>query len=164
MKKLITLALVIVAGVYLAGWLKLSMSGSARFIDTLDELLIQGKSDELCDRMHADLRVSVEDRTGPQPVEIVGGKDEYCDYVSMAAKGMGLLGVSMHTVRHDYTVERSWRHPWTAHVRYHEERTTTMSLVNQTVRSESDDHLTLVYTFAGVKLLGLEARSRLASD
>ena len=53
-------------------------------------------------------------------------------------------------------------HPWTAHVSYHEDRTTTMSKIHATLHTVSDDSLTLVQTFDGVKLLALQSRVELA--
>jgi hypothetical protein len=159
-KILISIALV-VAGAYAVGQYHLSMRGSLRFIDALEALSIGGKAAEYCERLHDDLSVSIDDRTGPRPVFIKGGKREYCDYVSMAAKGMSLLGVSTRASRADITTERSWLHPWTVHVHYRETRTTTMSRVNASIDSQSEDRLTLVQTLQGVKLLKLEARSSL---
>lgn len=161
MKKILLLIGIVVAGTYGVGWFNLSMPGAMRFINALEDLSVQGKAQQYCDRLHDDLTVSIDDRTGPQPILIEGGKQVYCDYVSMAAKGMSLLGVSMQVTRNDITVERSWLHPWTARVLYNEERTTTMSRVNATINTESDDRLTLVQTFQGVKLLKLEASSSL---
>jgi hypothetical protein len=47
-------------------------------------------------------------------------------------------------------------------VSYHEVRTTTMSKVQATVHTVSDDSLTLVQTIDGVKLLALKSRVELA--
>ena len=164
MKKLVLLIVLVVGGVYLVGWINLSMNGSARFLATMDQLLIEGRGEELCARLHDDLRVSIHDHTTPAPIAIEGGKKEYCDYLETASKGMRVLGVSMQATRNDFTVEREWTHPWTARVRYYEERTTTMSLANVTIRSESDDKLTLVYTFGGVKLRSIESNAQVVTD
>ena len=164
MKKVLMLIVVVVGGIYVVGWVNLSMAGSARFLGTMDQLLVEGKGEEMCARLHDDLHVSIQDHTSPVAAGIEGGKEEYCDYLDTASKGMRMLRVSTQAERHDYTVERTWLHPWTAQVRYYEERTTTMALTNLTIRSESDDKITLVYTFGGVKLLRIESSVQLATD
>ena len=82
--------------------------------------------------------------------------------MSFAAKGYELLGISTQVKRDDFTVRRSWLHPWTAEVSYFEERTTRMSRVNVTLKTESDDQWTLVNTFGGVKVMRLTSKTRLA--
>ena len=93
------------------------------------------------------------------PAVFDGNEQDFCDYVSTAAKGMHLLGVSMDVKRNDFKVSRSWLHPWTAHVSYQEDRTTTMSKLNVSLHTQSEDELTLVQTFQGVKLRELKTRS-----
>jgi hypothetical protein len=157
------LPLAAVAIVYGAGAAKLSESGATRFLDEMDSLSLQGKSTEYCTRLHDALAVSIRDHTSPGlPRDFTGGKKEFCDYVSMAAKGMSLLGPESQVTRHDFKVTRSWLHPWTAQVSYHETRTTRMTRVDATLDTVSDDRWILVNTVGGVKALRLESESHVA--
>lgn len=159
MKKLVALLLLLaLAAVYACGSFYLSPSGATRFLDELEGLSLQGKSAEYCDRLHADLRVSIRDHSADPPADFDGGRAEFCAFVAKAARGVGLLGISSRVTRNDFTVTRNWLHPWTAHVRYHENRITTMSKVHATLHTRSDDALTLVQTLDGVKLKSLESR------
>jgi hypothetical protein len=162
-KKIFWLLFAGIAGVYGVGAVKLSESGANQFINELETLSLRGESALYCARLHDDLTVSINDRTAPeQPREIEGGKAEFCEYVSEAAKGMSIIRPETHLTRDDFTVTRSWLHPWTAHVSYHETRTTTMTLANVTLNTVGDDEWTLVYTFDGLKVLRLESESNLA--
>src|SRR5262250_1002 len=114
MKKFLILAVLIVIGVYAQGAILFSESGANGFLNQLEHLSLQGKSDEYCDRLHEDMKVSVDDRSAEPPARIEGGKKEFCDYVSDASRGMDLLGVSTQVQRDDFTVSRCCLHPWTA--------------------------------------------------
>jgi hypothetical protein len=162
MKKIIGLLVVASAGAYAWGALSLSGRGATRFLDELEALSLRGRSDEYCARLHADLRVSIRDHSATPPADFDGGRDEFCAYVSHAAKGIDLLGLSTHVTREDFTVTRDWLHPWTAQVRYHEDRVTTMSKVNATLHTRSDDTLTLVQSLGGIRLRALDSRVELA--
>jgi hypothetical protein len=159
MKTMIAVLILAALGVYGTAAVSLSESGANRFLNQLEDLSIQGKSAEYCARLHADLAVSIKDHTANPPADFAGGKQEFCEYVSMAAKGMSILGVSTQVQRDAFTVERSWLHPWTAQVRYRERRTTTMSRVNVTLDTASEDRMTLVQTIRGVKLRSLESKA-----
>jgi len=153
----------VIVGIYGIGAVKLSESGANRFLDELETLSLQGKSAEYCARLHDDLSVSIRDHTAPQELrDFDGGKAEFCDYVSMAAKGMSLMRPVSQVTRDDFTVTRSGFHPWTARVSYHETRSTRMTLANVTLNTVSDDQWTLVNTFGGLKVLRLESESGLA--
>jgi len=162
MKRIVAATLAALAAAYFHGVLALSDTGTRRFLDELETLSIQGRSAEYCARLHPDLRVSIRDHSATPPADFDGGRDEFCAFVSNAAKGMDILGVSTHVARDDFTVSRSWLHPWTAQVRYHENRVTTMSKVNATLHTRSDDSLTLVQTLGGMKLLALDSKVELA--
>jgi hypothetical protein len=151
-KKLLYIIVVAILATYGAGFFVLSESRINRFLDSLEGLSIEGRSADYCERLHEDLDVSIDDHSAEPAAKIRGGKQEFCDYVAMAAKGMGLLGVRSHVERNEFAVKHSWLHPWTAQVSYQEARTTTMSKVNVTLHTASHDDLTLVQTFEGVKL------------
>jgi hypothetical protein len=158
MKKIFALVAIVLAAAYAYGIATLSDARASRFLDELESLSIQGKSAEYCDRLHADLRVSIRDHSASPHADFDGGRAEFCAYVSKAAKGMDLLGVSTQVTRNDFTVTRSFLHPWTARVSYHEDRTTTMSKIHATAHTRSDDSLTLVQTLGGIRLLYLDSR------
>jgi hypothetical protein len=146
-------------GVYGTAAVSLSESGANRFLNQLEDLSIQGKDAEYCALLHEDLTVSINDHSANPPADFAGGKQEFCEYVSLAAKGMSILGVSTQVQRDDFTVERSWLQPWTAHISYNEQRTTTMARVNVTLNTASEDRMTLVQTIRGVKLRSLESKA-----
>jgi hypothetical protein len=152
----------VVLGIYGSGYARLSESAANRFLDELETLSLQGHGAEYCARLHEDIKVSIKDFTAATPAIIAGGKRELCDFVSYAAQGVSLLGITSHVHRDNFVISRSWLHPWTAQVSYHERRTTNMSKVHQTLNTVSDDRLTLVQTFSGVKLLRLESTARRA--
>ena len=61
----------------------------------------------------------------------------------------------------DVTVKRNWLHPWTSEVSYIEDRTLTIRGANVRISTTSDDVITLVQTFSGVKLRKLKAEAYL---
>jgi hypothetical protein len=159
MKKVVTLLLVVAAGIYGVAAVNLSESGANRFLNELEHLSLSGQGKEYCAKLHADLTVSISDHSAEPPADFEGGRDEFCGFVSEAAKGMELLGAGSQVTRDNFTVTRSWLHPWTAHVSYDEDRITTFSLANQSVHTQGEDKLTLVQTLGGVRLLHLESRT-----
>jgi hypothetical protein len=162
-KKIFWLLVLTVVAVYGTGAVTLSESGANRFLNELETLSMHGESAAYCALLHEDLVVSVRDHTAPQePRDFTGGKAEFCDYVSTAAKGMSIIRPETSVIRDDFTVTRSWLHPWTAQVSYHETRSTRMTLANVTLNTTGDDKWTLVNTFGGLKVLRLESESGLA--
>lgn len=158
MKKFGLALLLIVAAIYGFGLLKLSESGSNRFLDELETLSLTGKGEEYCARLHADLRVSIRDHSNEQPAEFDGGREDFCGFVTFAMRGVEILGVTTKVTRNDFSLTRDWLHPWTVHITYHEDRVTHMSKAGTSSHTVSDDRVTLVQTFDGVKLLSLESR------
>jgi len=161
-KRIATLLLIAVAGIYGIAAFNLSESGANRFLNELEDLSLSGQGKEYCALLHEDLTVSISDHSGDPPADFDGGRDEFCTFVSEAAKGMELLQAGVHVTRDDFTVTRSWLHPWTAQVSYNEDRITTFSLANQSLHTRGEDKLTLVQTLRGVRLLHLESRTWLA--
>ena len=165
LKKILSLlaaALTLVC-IYGTAAFNLSESGAVRFLDELENLSSRGNSVAYCARLHADMRVSIRDHTSPgMPRDFDGGKAQFCEFVTLAAKGVELIGPESHATRTNISVTRSWLHPWTAQVRYHETRTTRLTRINVTVNTQGDDQWTLVQTFGGVKALKLKSESRLA--
>jgi len=161
MKKVLILLAICVLAVYGTAAATLSASGANHFINELEALSLAGKADEYCARLHVNATVSIRDRTAPDfPRDIDGGKKELCDYVTFAMKGVDLLGIRSEATRADFTVNRSWLHPWIADVSYSEKRTTQMSKSHVTLNTASEDHWTLVQTFNGVKVMRLSSVAR----
>ncbi len=162
MKKIVALLLLAVAAIYGVAAFNLSESGANRFLDQLEHLTIAGKGEEYCALLHEDLEVSIEDRSANPPAIFDGNRDEFCGYVRDATKRTDLLGLGFQVTRDDFTVTRSWLHPWTAQVSYREDRITTMSRVNVTLHTRGEDQLTLVQTLGGVRLAHLKSHTWLA--
>lgn len=161
MKRFLWLPLAMAACVYGTGAVKMSESSADRFLNELETLSLQGKSADYCARLHKDLTVSIRDHTSPEmPRDFDGGKAQFCDYVSTAARAMALIGPETRATRENFLVTRSWLHPWTARVSYHESRTTRFTRVNATLDTVSDDQWILVFGFDGLKVLGLASESR----
>jgi hypothetical protein len=159
MKKVVTLLLVVVAGIYGIAAINLSESGANRFLNELEHHSLSGQGEEYCAKLHEDLTVSISDHSTEPAADFEGGRDEFCSFVSEAAKGMELIQAGTHVTRDDFTVTRSWLHPWTAQVSYNEDRITTFSLANQSLHTQGEDKLTLVQTLRGVRLKHLESRT-----
>ena len=158
MKKLVLALLLVVVAIYGFGFVKLTETASNRFLDELESLSLTGRGEEYCARLHEDLKVSIRDHSNELYAEFEGGREEFCGFVTYAMKGVEILGVTTKVTRKDFTVTRDWLHPWTVHVTYHEDRTAHMSKAGTSSHTVSDDRVTLVQTFEGVKLLGLESR------
>jgi hypothetical protein len=158
MKKIVVVILISLLAIYGYGWVTLSEGASNRFLNDLENLSMTGKGEQYCARLHEDLKVSIRDHSAEPPADFDGHREDFCGYVTYAMKGIEILGVSTNVTREDFAVERDWLHPWTVHVSYHEDRTTTMSKAGTTIHTVSDDRLTLVQTFDGVKLLYLESK------
>ena len=162
MKKFLLLVVLGLLGVQAYGAIVFSESGANGFLNELEHLSLSGQGAEYCDRLHDDMEVSIDDRSANPPAVFEGGKQEFCDYVSYAAKGMDIIGVSTNVQRDDFTVKRSWLHPWTADISYSEKRTMRIRAAKLMIKSESDDEWTLVQTFSGMKVMRLVSEARLA--
>lgn len=157
------MSIAMTAIVYGIGAVRLSERGAREFLDELEALSLRNEMTRYCGRLHDDLIVTIDDRTSEQgALELAGGKREYCDFVSEAAKGFELIGPEMTVTRGNFTVRRHWLSPWTATVSYHEKRTTRMNRVKFTLHTEAEDRWVLVNTWRGVQVLRLESRSWIA--
>jgi len=162
MKTILLLAVLALAGIYVFGAVRLSEAGALTYIGDLEMLAMNGEAGEYCDQLHEDMEVSIRDYSAEPAAAIDGGKDELCEYITRASKGMALLGVSMETRVDDVEVTRSWLHPWTADLSYSESRTTRIRAAKVTLKTESEDEWTLVQTFGGMKVKRLVSEVHLA--
>jgi hypothetical protein len=166
LKKIVVLLLAFallgaMAGAYGPAITTLSKAGTNRFLDELESLSLRSDTAGYCARLHEQVTVSIKDDTGEPPAHITGGKTELCEYVAYAAKAIPLLGIETRSTRENYEIERSWLHPWTVRVTYHELRVSAMTKQGVTVHTESDDAWTLVQTLRGVRVVSLQSRSRI---
>jgi hypothetical protein len=161
MKRALIFALVVLVGVYLTGRLSLGEAGAMRFVREMDALMSAGKADEVCGMFHDDLEFSIADHTamGAGATEIEGGKQDLCAKTHEQVDALAKVPHTMRVDFNDVTVTRSWLHPWTSEVSYSEDRTLAIRGANVTFRTTSEDIITLVQTFSGVKLLKLEAEA-----
>jgi hypothetical protein len=158
MKKFGLALILAIVAIYGFGFVTLSETGTDRFLDELETMSMTGRGAEYCARLHEDLKVSIRDQGAEPPTAFEGGREEFCDYVTYAMKGIATLGISTRVTRSEFSVTRSWLHPWTLDVSYHEDRITRLSKTGTTLHEVSDDRITLVRTFEGVKLLNLESK------
>jgi hypothetical protein len=161
LRLLAVLALMAIAGIYVQSAIALSEGGANNFLNELEDISMRGEGDKYCASLHEDMRASISDHSAEPPAEFEGGKKEFCAYVTYATKGLSMLGASTHAQRDEFTVQRSWLHPWTADVSYVETRTTSFAQGNVSIRTESEDRWTRVETFGGIKVKRLDSKTRL---
>jgi hypothetical protein len=157
MKKFMLLLVVVLVGVCGVGRLKLGESGAMRFLAEMENRMNEGKAHEVCAMFHEDLEVEINDQSGESPHKLNGGKEEFCALTTETVKGLALLPHSMSVNYTEVDVIQDWMHPWTSQVSYLENRSFTIQGTNVTLRTVSEDEMTLVHTFSGVKLLKLKS-------
>ncbi len=155
MKKLIVLVLIAVIAVYAVGRVKLAERSAANLLNEMDQLMLDGQGEELCNLLHEDVEVSATASMGGETQTVEGGREEFCDHLKTASAGLRVLKGQMQVAisRSDFTVERDWMHPWTAHYTYTEDTSIRIPKANVSMESQSDSTLTLVMTLKGVKIL-----------
>ena len=161
MKKIIVFGLLAVIGIYVTGRVALGESGAMRYVLEMDSLMNEGKADEVCAMFHDDLEVEIEDHTSEAAENLVGGKEELCDRTHDAVEALKMLPHTMRVEFNDVTVKRDWLHPWTSEISYTEDRVLTIRGANVRISTTSDDVITLVQTFSGVKLRKLKSEAYL---
>ena len=162
MKRILVLALLAVIGVFVTGRITLGEAGAMRFLMNMSTLTDEGKSEEVCDQFHDDLKFHVIDHTGESTKDLNGGKQELCSLVKTSIAALSLVPHSKQTNISKLTVAREVMHPWTSRVTYTEDQDITIRGANVTLKTTSDDKITLVQTFGGVKVLKIDAEMWLA--
>jgi len=152
MKKLIVLALLALIGVYGVGRFNLGEAGTMRFLMKMESLIREGKSDEVCAMFHDDLEVDITDHSGESTQTTNGGRKEFCALTTEVVAGLQLLPHSSTVEYTDITAKQGLSKPWTGEVSYSEHRTLSFMGANVSLRTVSEDEITLVQTFSGVKL------------
>ncbi len=158
MKKVVAFVLLAVIGVYVTGRVTLGEAAAMRFVREMDSLMNDGKADDVCAMFHEDLEMHIEDHTSEAASNLDGGKDELCELTHDAVNALKSLPRTMRVEFNDVTVKRDWLHPWTSEVSYTEDRILTVG-TSIRISTTSDDVITLVQTFSGVKLRKLKAET-----
>lgn len=161
MKKIFVLGILALAGVFVSGRVALGEAGAMRFVQKMESLMNEGDVESVCAMFHDDLEVTITDPSLPGG-SLEGGKEELCSQTRQVAAALTLVPHTMNVKIDDVTVEREWMHPWTSTVRYTEDRSFTIQGANMSIRTISEDTITLVKTFSGVKLRKLSAEVSMA--
>ncbi|HEU5134491.1 MAG TPA: hypothetical protein VFU13_05045 [Steroidobacteraceae bacterium] len=152
MKKFLLLLVLAIVGIYGIGRIRLGEAGAMRFLAQMEAKMTEGKGEEVCEMFHDDLEVAITDHTGDSVRETSGGKDEFCDLTATTAAGLNLVPHSSTVNLTEVESKQSWLHPWTSEVSYLENRSLSIRGAGVTIRTVSEDEITLVHTFSGVKL------------
>jgi hypothetical protein len=158
MKKLIVLLIAAGAVVFGIGRVNLGESGAMRFLTKMESLMNEGKSDEVCAMFHADLEVDIADHSGEATHNVLAGKQEFCELTRTTVAGLRALPHSMNVEYTDVEARQSFSQPWTGDVSYSEHRTFTIPGANVSLRTVSEDQITLVQTWSGVKMRRLKSQ------
>jgi hypothetical protein len=152
MKKVVYLVILVLAVAYGVGRVRLGEMGALQFLTNMEDLIQDGKADEVCDLYHEDLEVEIVDSTGGTENTLSGGKEELCELTRATVAGLNLVPNSMRVSFTEVNAKHDWKHPWTGEISYLENRSLTINGTNVTLRTVSNDEITLVHTFSGVKL------------
>jgi hypothetical protein len=152
MKRILVLVTFAVLGVYGLGRYNLGESGAMRFMAQMESHMGAGSGADVCDMFHEDLEVEVIDHSGDETREMSGGKQEFCALTRETAAGLRVLPHSMQVNYTDVAAKQSLMSPWRSEVTYDEHRTLTIQGANVSLRTVSNDEITLVQTLEGVKL------------
>lgn len=160
MKKVLLIGLLILIWVYGSGYRAFTDANVNKVLNEWEDATRRGDAEATCATFADDMTFALEEHTAESTVKHEGGKDELCAYVRKLLPAMVRAVSSTNVTRDNLTVTRSWLHCWTAEVSYTEHRTTGLAS-GLSVRTVSDDRLTLVKSFGGVLVRRLESVSRL---
>ena len=158
MKKLIVLLTFSAVGIVGVGRFNLGETGAIRFLAKMETLMSEGKSDEVCAMFHDDLEVDIEDHSGEATQTVTGGKADFCELTRTTVAGLQLLPHGMNVEYTDVHSKYEFSKPWSGEVSYSEHRTLSIPGANVLLQTVSDDEITLVQTFSGVKLRKLKSQ------
>ena len=108
--------------------------------------------------LHDDLEVEIADHSGEATHNVHGGKQELCELTRTSIAGLQSLPHSMSVEFTDVESKQKLSNPWTGDVSYSEHRTFSIPGANVSLRTVSEDEITLVQTFSGVKLRKLKSQ------
>jgi hypothetical protein len=158
MKKLLFLLILGLACVYGVGRFNLGEPGAMRFLGKMEALMNEGKSEEVCAMFHEDLDVDIADHSGESTQTVRAGKEDFCALTRQTAAGLALVPHSMNVEFVDVTATQTLSKPWTGEVSYSEHRTLSIPAANVSLQTVSEDEITLIQTFSGVKLRKIKSQ------
>ncbi len=85
-------------------------------------------------------------------------RQDLCELTRKTVAGLQLLPHSMNVEFTDVKSRQELSNPWTGDVSYSEHRTFTIPGANVSLSTVSEDEITLVQTFSGVKLRKLKSQ------
>ncbi|HEV7610072.1 MAG TPA: hypothetical protein VGO61_22260 [Steroidobacteraceae bacterium] len=152
MKKIILVIAIALSAVYGIGRYNLGETGAMRFMSKMEASMNQGDVSEVCAMFHEDLEVEILDHSGDALHEVSGGKKEFCELTRATVAGLQMLPHAMEVEYTAVDAAQKLSRPWSSEVSYSEHRTLTIQGANVTLRTISNDRITLVQTLSGVKL------------
>jgi len=162
MAKLFWVAVILLAGVYGWGYASLNESAAIHFLNDMETMTANGDAQGLCDLLTDDMQVSILDHTSGKDQVTTGGKAVACEQIRSTAPAMALLKATIEVQREKLKVQRTLLKPWTMDVSYTEKRHTNVQRAGIELNTESEDKLTLIRTFSGVKIKYLASEAWLA--
>lgn len=151
MKKILIVAIVALAGIYITGYVAFSETSVNRYLDKMEAMTFRGEGEALCELFDENFSAVLIDHLSGRGAEQKMNKEEMCK-ISVAAHLMySALQVSSNVQRKEFAIKRDWLHPWTADVSYVELRSLS-SPRGPLPSTESEDELVLVKTFSGTKI------------
>ena len=156
MKKIVSLLVIALITVFAIGRFNLGESGAMKFMAKMEALMNDGKADEICEMFADDLEIDIIDHSGDVTHRLNGGKKEMCDVTRQAIAGFELFPHSMEVNYSQVTASQSLLSPWRSNVTYAEHRRLTVPGA-MTLRTVSNDQITLIQTLSGVKLRSVKS-------
>jgi hypothetical protein len=157
MKKLVALSILGLLAVYGIGRFNLGEAGAMRFLTKMESLMNEGKGDEVCAMYHEDLTVQIADHSGQPTKNVNSGKDGFCALTRTTIAGLQLIPHSMSVEFTGVTAKHELTKPWTGDLSYSEHRTFSIPGASASLHTVSEDQITLVQTFSGVKILKIKS-------
>lgn len=157
MKRILALLILVLAAVYGLGRYNLGESGGMRFMSKMESLMNEGDASAVCEMFHEDLEVDIADHASETPQDVSGGKAELCALTRATIAGLQQLPHSIQVEYSDVTAKHALSSPWTGELTYSEHRTLSIPGANVILLTVSNDHITLVQTVSGVKLLKVKS-------
>ena len=157
MKKVFVLLILVLVAVYGLGRFNLGESGGMRFLAKMESLMNEGDASAVCEMFHEDLEVEIADHASESPQQISGGKNEFCALTRATIAGLQQVPHSIDVEYSDVTAKHTLSSPWISELSYSEHRTLSIPGANVNLLTVSNDHITLVQTVSGVKLLKVKS-------
>ncbi len=157
MKKVVVLLTLGLLAVYGIGRFNLGESGGMRFMAKMESLMNEGDASGVCEMFHEDLKVEIADHASDTPRQVNGGKDDFCALTRATIAGLQSVPHSIRVNYSDVAAKHTLSNPWTSELSYSEHRTLSIPGANINLLTISNDHITLVQTVSGVKLLKVKS-------